>query len=172
MSSLKKSWLKYLSLGSLFLSGLAWAPQSQASTQARQFQLNGGAGLFLGTDGLGTSFDVSLEPEFFFTEHNTLSVRMDFTVGETDSFHIGGRWRYYFDLPSPKVNLYVGLGIGGLINFHGSNFGEAALPVFGWQYDIGEHFKVGSEVSLNILFNGSNMAFASRLMPIVVKWAF
>ncbi len=151
---------------------LGCVTSAQASTQSRQFQLNGGVGVFVGTEGLGAAFDFSLEPEFFFTEHNTLSVRMDFTAGNTDSFHIGARWRYYFDLPSEKINLFVGVGIGGVVNFNGGNFGDAALPVFGWQYDLGQHLKIGSDISFDIIFNGNNVAFAARLMPVVLKWAF
>jgi len=151
----------------------AFASRADAATQARQFQLNGGFGLFVATDGLGPSFDFSLEPEFFFTEHATLSFRFDLTVGDVDSAHLGGRFRWYFDIPGhDKVNLYVGAGIGGVINFNGSNFGDAQLPVFGWQYDLTPHFKLGSEISFDILFNGNFVGFGTRLMPVVLKYAF
>ncbi len=149
------------------------APRAEAATNARQFQLNGGFGLFVATGGLDAAFDFSLEPEYFFTEHLTLSFRFDLTVGGTDSAHLGARFRYYFDLPGhSRANLYVGVGMGFVINFNGPDFGDAAIPVFGWQYDLMEHFKIGSEVSLNILFNGNNVAFGTRLMPLVLKYAF
>lgn len=147
-------------------------PPAWADTREGQFQLNGGLGVFVGTEGLGASFDFSLEPEFFLTEHNAIALRMDFTAGKLDSFHIGGRWRYYFDLPNDRVNLYVGLGMGGIVNFHGGGFGDAAIPVFGWQYDLSPRFKIGSDVSFDMVFNGNNVAFASRLMPVVFKGTF
>jgi len=146
---------------------------ARASTTARQFQLDGGLGVFVGNKGVDANFDFSLEPEYFFTEHNTLSFRFDITAGHITTFQLGGRWRYYFDIPKhEKVNLYVGLGIGGVINVDGANFVDAALPVFGWQYDLGQHLKIGSDVSLDITFNSHNVGFASRLMPVVLKWAF
>jgi hypothetical protein len=144
-----------------------------ASTESRQFQLNGGFGVFTGSEGLGAAFDWSLEPEFFFTKHNSLSFRFDLTVGGTDSAHLGARYRYYFDIPSaPKFNIFVGLGFGGIIGFHGGGLGDAAIPVFGFQYDLMKHFKLGSDFSFDIVFNGNNAAFAARLMPLVLKWAF
>lgn len=165
-----KKVLKRLGLVSLLLS--LFSVPAQASTQSRQLQLNGGVGVFVGTEGLGASFDFSLEPEFFFTEHNSLSFRFDVTAGDTDAAHLSARWRYYFDLPNPKINIFVGLGMGGAIGFHGGGFGDVAIPVFGWQYDLGKHLKVGSDVSFDIIFNSNNVAFASRLMPAVLKWAF
>jgi hypothetical protein len=144
---------------------------SAGTTEARQIQLNGGLGVFVGTEGLGASFDFSLEPEFFITTHNSVSLRMDITAGDTDSFHVGSRWRYYFDI-TKNIDVFAGLGLGFVVNFNGGDFGDAALPVFGWQYAFGEHFKVGSDVSFNIIFNGNNAAFAARLMPAVVKWTF
>lgn len=143
-----------------------------ASTNSHQFVFNGSIGVFVGTDGLGASFDFGLEPEYFITEHNSISLRMDFTVADFDAFHIQGRWRYYFDLPNDKINIFVGLGLGGGVGFDGGGFGDVAIPVFGWQYDLGEHLKVGSDVSFDIIFTGNNAAFAARLMPAVLKWAF
>ena len=151
---------------------LILSPSAWASTQSHQFQFNGSLGVFVGTEGLDASFDIGLEPEYFITEHNSLALRMDFTVGGFDAFHIAGRWRYYFDLPNDKINIFVGLGFGGGVGFNGGGFGDAAIPVFGWQYDLGQHFKIGSDVSFDIIFNGNNAAFAARLMPVVVKWAF
>jgi hypothetical protein len=135
--------------------------------------LNGGVGVFVGTEGLGASFDFSLEPEYFFTEHNSLAFRFDITVGDTDAIHLSGRWRYYFELGNPRINIFVGAGMGGAINIDdGGNFGDVALPVFGWQYDLGDHLKIGSDVSFDIVFDDDDVAFASRLMPLVLKWAF
>ena len=148
------------------------AAPAQASTKAHQFQFNGGLGVFVGTEGLDASFDISLEPEYFVTEHNSISLRMDFTIGGFDAFHIAGRWRYYFDLPNDKINIFVGLGMGGGAGFHGGGFGDAAVPVFGWQYDLTPHLKIGSDVSFDIIFTSNNAAFAARLMPVVLKYAF
>ena len=147
------------------------AASAHADTQARQFVLNMPLGVAVGTEGLGASFDIGLEPEFFFSEHTSLSLRLEGTVGDTDTFHVGSRFRYYFDI-SPKVNIFVGAGMGFVANFDGADFGDAAIPVFGWQYDLGEHLKIGSDVSFDIVFNQNNVAFLTRLMPIVVKWAF
>src|SRR5437868_5430445 len=150
--------LKQFTFSLFFASLLCFgtASTAHASTTARQFQLNGGLGVFAGTDGVDANFDFSLEPEFFFTEHNALSFRFDITAGHITTFQLGGRWRYYFDIPKhEKVNLYVGLGIGGVINVDGANFGDAAIPVFGWQYDLGQHFKIGSDVSFDITFNSN-----------------
>ena len=153
----------------LLVAGLGSA--AHAETHARQFVLNMPLGVAVGTEGLGASFDIGLEPEFFFSEHTSLSLRLEGTVGNTDTFHIGSRFRYYFNI-TQKVDLYVGAGIGFVANFDGGDFGDAALPVFGWQYGIGNHFKIGSDVSLDIVFNGNTVAFLTRLMPVVVKWAF
>ncbi|HCU25620.1 MAG TPA: hypothetical protein DF383_11445 [Deltaproteobacteria bacterium] len=163
----------------LLLSGVSL---SHADTQARQFVLNTGFGLFInygdfaGTEGLNGAFDIALEPEYFFSEHTSLSFRFDATVGGIDSIHFGASFRYYFDIPNhPRNNLYLGAGFGGGVVFvdgDDTGFGDFAIPVFGWQYDIGEHFKIGSEISFNILFNGHDAAFATRLMPLVLKWAF
>ena len=144
---------------------------AHAETQARQFVLNAGAGVFVGTDGLDAAFDFSLEPEFFFTEHTSLAFRFDITAGGTDSVHFGGRFRYYFNI-TPKVDIYVGAGAGGGTDFDGNGFGDIAIPVFGWQYSLGEHFKLGSDVSFDLIFNSNDVAFATRLMPLVAKWAF
>ncbi|MCC6272839.1 MAG: hypothetical protein IT572_05185, partial [Deltaproteobacteria bacterium] len=86
-----------------------------ADTQARQFVLNLPLGVAVGTEGLGASFDIGLEPEFFFTEHTSLGLRLEGTVGDTDTFHVGARFRYYFDI-TPKVNLFVGAGMGFVAN--------------------------------------------------------
>lgn len=146
---------------------------AQAETRARQFQLQGGFGVFVGTDGLDAAFDISLEPEFFFSEHASLSLRLDGGIGGVDTFHIGPRFRYYFDIPSaPKFNIFVGAGIGYVANFDGADFGDVALPVFGFQYDLTEHFKIGSDFSFDIVFNGNDVGFAARLLPLVLKWAF
>lgn len=144
---------------------------AHAETRARQFVLNAGTGVFVGTDGLDAAFDFSLEPEFFFTEHTSLSFRFDITAGGTDSVHFAGRFRYYFNI-NPKIDIYVGAGAGGGTDFDGNGFGDIAIPVFGWQYALGEHFKLGSDVSFDIVFNGNDVAFATRLMPLVAKWAF
>lgn len=144
---------------------------AHAETRARQFVLNGGVGVFVGTDGLDASFDVGIEPEYFFTEHTSLSFRFDITAGGVDSVHFGARFRYYFNI-TPKVDIFVGAGAGGGSDFDGNGFGDIAIPVFGWQYGIGEHFKLGSDVSFDIIFDGDNAAFATRLLPIVLKYAF
>jgi hypothetical protein len=144
---------------------------AQAETRARQFVLNAGTGVFVGTDGLDAAFDFSLEPEFFFSEHTSLSFRFDITAGGTDSVHFGARFRYYFNI-NPKIDIYVGAGAGGGTDFDGNGFGDIAIPVFGWQYGLGEHVKLGSDVSFDIIFNSSDVAFATRLMPLVFKWAF
>jgi len=160
-----------LALATVLFLGLS--SSSHASTQGRQFQLDGGFGVFVGTDGVDANFDFSLEPEYFFTEHTSLAFRLDLTAGHITTMQLGGRFRYYFDIPNhDKVNLYIGAGIGGVINFDGGDFGDAALPVFGWQYDLGQHFKIGSDVSFDITFNSHNVGFAARLMPVVLKWAF
>lgn len=168
---LKKKFFQWV-FAVIFL-GLGLPGTLHADTRARQFQLQGGFGLFTGTDGLGVSFDMSLEPEFFFTEHTSLSLRLDGTVADVDSFGVGSRFRYYFDIPSaPRFNIFVGAGIGFVAQFGGPDFGDAALPVFGFQYDLTDHFKIGSDFSFDILFNGNNTAFATRLLPVVLKWAF
>ncbi|MFO1464600.1 MAG: outer membrane beta-barrel protein [bacterium] len=156
-------------LAAALLIGLA--PAAHADTQARQFVLNLPLGVAVGNEGLGASFDVGLEPEFFFTEHTSLGLRLEGTVGDTDTFHVGARFRYYFDI-GERVNIFVGAGMGFVANFDGADFGDAAIPVFGWQYDVTKHFKIGSDVSFDIVFNDNNVAFLSRLMPVVVKWAF
>lgn len=147
------------------------AASAHAETRARQFVLNMPLGVAVGTEGLGASFDIGLEPEFFFTEHTSLSLRLEGTVGDTDTFHVGSRFRYYFNI-TPKVDIFVGAGMGFVANFDGADFGDAAIPVFGWQYALGEHLKLGSDVSFDIVFNQNNVAFLTRLMPLVVKWAF
>jgi hypothetical protein len=151
---------------------LIFSQPAWASTQSHQFVFNGGLGVFVGSEGIDASFDISLEPEYFITEHNSLALRMDFTVGGFDAFHIAGRWRYYFDLANEKINIFVGLGFGGGVGFNGGGFGDAVIPVFGWQYDLGQHLKIGSDLTFDIIFNSNNAAFAARLMPVVVKWAF
>jgi hypothetical protein len=144
-----------------------------ANTDARQLQLNGGLGVFVGTEGLDASFDFSIEPEYFITEHNSVSFRFDVTVGSLDSVQFSARYRYYFDIPRhPKINIFVGAGFGGGTSFGGRGFGDFAIPVFGWQYDVTHHFKVGSDVSFDIFFTSNNAAFATRLMPVVLKYAF
>ncbi len=142
-----------------------------ADTDARQLQLNGGVGVFVGTEGLDASFDFSIEPEYFITEHNSVAFRFDVTAGGFDSVHFAGRYRYYFDITN-KINIFVGAGFGGGSSFNGNGFGDFAIPVFGWQYDVTKHFKVGSDVSFDIIFDGDATAFATRLMPVVVKYAF
>jgi hypothetical protein len=62
--------------------------------------------------------------------------------------------------------------MGGGVGFHGGGFGDAAIPVFGWQYDLTPHLKIGSDVSFDIIFTSNNAAFAARLMPAVIKYAF
>ncbi|HKX12026.1 MAG TPA: outer membrane beta-barrel protein [bacterium] len=144
---------------------------AHAETRGRQFVLNGGIGVFVGTDGLDAAFDFAIEPEYFFSEHTSLSFRFDITAGGTDSVHFGTRFRYYFNI-TPKVDIFVGAGAGGGVDFDGNGFGDIAIPVFGWQYGIGEHFKLGSDVSFDIIFDGDNAAFATRLLPVVLKYAF
>ncbi len=148
---------------------------SHASTQKGQFQLGTGIGIFVGSDRFDPAFDIDLEPEYFVTDHISLSGRFDGTVGGTDSVGFGARFRYYFDFPNhERFNLFVGAGVGFLVAFdhNTSAFGDFALPVFGFQFDLTKHVKLGSDVSFNILFNGDKAAFATRLMPIQFKWAF
>lgn len=161
--------LRKILLAACILGGLV--STAQAETKARQFVLSMPLGVAVGSEGLGASFDIGLEPEFFFTEHTSLSLRLEGTVGDTDTFHVGARFRYYFNI-TPKVDLYLGAGMGFVANFDGADFGDAAIPVFGWQYGLGEHLKLGSDVSFDIVFNENNVAFLARLMPLVVKWAF
>jgi hypothetical protein len=149
------------------------SPVVEANTNAHQFQLNGGFGVLAGSNGLGASFDFGVEPEYFITEHNSLAFRFDLTAGGLDSADFALRYRYYFDIPSaPRFNIFLGLGFGGIVNFNGGGLGDAAIPVFGFQYDLMKHFKIGSDFSFDIVFNSNNTAFAARLMPVVLKWAF
>lgn len=146
---------------------------AQASTERHQFQLGMGPGVFVGTNHLDASFDFDVEPEYFVTDNISASFRFDITAGGLDSVHLGGRFRYYFDLKNhPRWNIYVGAGAGGIIGFNGGGFGDFAIPVFGFQYDLTDHIKIGSDVSFDIVFNGDRAAFATRLMPIQFKWAF
>lgn len=145
----------------------------KASTESHQFQLTVGPGIFVGSKGLDPSFDFNVEPEYFFTNHMSASFRFDVTAGGINSVHLGGRFRYYFDLPNhSRWNLYVGAGIGGIINLDGGGYGDFAIPVFGYQYDLTKHIKFGSDISFDIVFNKHEAAFAARLMPIQFKWAF
>jgi hypothetical protein len=170
---MKKNWIRKLLLIGFVVSLFSQANAAWANTESHQFQFNGGLGVFVGTEGIDASFDISLEPEYFITEHNSISFRMDFTVGGFDAFHASGRWRYYFDIPKhERINIFVGLGMGGGVGFHGGGFGDAAIPVFGWQYDLTPHLKIGSDVSFDIIFTSNNAAFAARLMPAVIKYAF
>jgi len=148
---------------------------SLAATQQGQFQLGTGIGLFVGSDRFDPAFDIDVEPEYFFTDHISLSGRFDATVGGTDSVGFGARFRYYFNFPNhSRFSLFVGAGAGFLValDHNSSAFGDIALPVFGFQYDLTKHVKLGSDISFNILFNGDKAAFATRLIPIQFKWAF
>jgi len=160
----------------LFVSSTLFPSLSQADTHKHQFQLGAGVGLFVGSDNLDAAFDIDLEPEYFITEHISLSGRFDGTVGGTDSVHFGARFRYYFDIPNhERWNLYAGAGAGFMIAFNPGNdstFGDFAIPVFGFQYDLTKHIKLGSDVSFDIIFDSHNAAFATRLMAIQFKWAF
>lgn len=168
--------LTYLSLVIVFALTLFIPLSSQANTEKGQFQLGAGLGLFVGSDNLDAAFDIDIEPEYFITEHVSLSGRFDGTVGGTDSVGFGARFRYYFDIPNhERWNVFVGAGAGFVIAFNPGNdstYGDIAIPVFGFQYDITKHIKLGSDVSFNILFNGNDAAFATRLMPLQFKWAF
>jgi hypothetical protein len=165
---------KWMTVAAVFFSLLA-CRLSQASTEKHQFQLGTGVGVFVGTKGLDAAFDIDIEPEYFVTQHVSISGRFDGTVGGTDSVHFGGRFRYYFNFPShPRFSLYVGAGIGAMVAFNNGShaFGDVAIPVFGFQYDLAKHVKLGSDVSFDIVFNGDTAAFATRLMPVQFKWAF
>lgn len=172
LSKAVKSFSKFLLL-SFFSLAFFISSQAQASTESHQFQLTVGPGIFVGSKGLDPSFDFNVEPEYFFTNHMSASFRFDITAGGIDSVHLGGRFRYYFDLPNhSRWNLYVGAGAGGIINLDGGGYGDFAIPVFGYQYDLTKHIKFGSDISFDIIFNKHEAAFATRLMPIQFKWAF
>jgi hypothetical protein len=149
---------------------------AQASTEKHQFQLGTGVGVFVGTDGLDASFDIDIEPEYFLTQHVSISGRFDGTVGGVDSVHFSGRFRYYFNFPNHnRFSIYVGAGAGFIVAFNGpgtTGFGDFAIPVFGFQYDLTKHIKLGSDISFDIVFNGDGAEFATRLMPIQFRWAF
>ncbi len=158
---------------SFFIVGFSTFSDAQASTESHQFQLTVGPGIFVGSKEIDPSFDFNVEPEYFFTKNMSASFRFDVTAGGIDSIHLGGRFRYYFDLPNhSRWNLYIGAGAGGIINFDGGGYGDFAIPVFGYQYDLTKHIKFGSEISFDIVFNKQEAAFATRLMPIQFKWAF
>ncbi len=147
---------------------------AQASTEKHQFQISADLGMITGSNGLDTSFDFAIEPEFFIMDKLSVSFRFDVTTGEFDSVHLGGRVRYYFDIPDhEKWSVYVGAGAGFIINTNsgGDNFGDIALPVVGFQYDLTDHIKIGSDFSFDILF-GDDTAIAARIMPIQFRWAF
>ena len=147
---------------------------AQANTEKHQFQVSADLGMITGSDGLDTSFDFALEPEFFILDKLSVSFRFDATAGELDSVQLGGRVRYYFDIPNhDRWNVYVGAGAGIVINTNdgGSNFGDIALPVVGIQYDLTDNIKLGSDFSFDILF-GNDSAIAARIMPIQFRWAF
>lgn len=170
----KKNCLKLIAIVSFGLTiSMLTTPLANAGTEKHQFQLDMGPGVFVGTDHLDASFDFNIEPEYFITEHVSASFRFDITAGGLDAAHLSARVRYYFDLPHHnKWNIYLGAGAGGIIGFNGGGYGDFALPVFGFQYDLTDHIKIGSDVSFDIIFNGDNAAFAARLMPIQFKWAF
>jgi outer membrane protein with beta-barrel domain len=163
-------------LSVLFLfvaANLALSRPTQAATSKGQFQLGTGVGVFAGTKGLDASFDFDVEPEYFVTEHVSISGRFDITAGGTDSVHFGARARYYFTLNNhTKWSIYVGGGAGAIIDFDGNVAGDIAIPVFGFQYDLAKHVKLGSDVSFDIVFDGDEAAFATRLMPVQFRWAF
>lgn len=158
----------------IFLQFLAARPL-QAETQKGQFQLGTGFGVFVGSEGLGPSFDIDLEPEYFVTKHFSLSGRFDGTVGGTDSVHFGMRFLYYFNFPQHnRFDVYVGGGAGAIVAFDGgtSGLGDFALPVFGFQYELSKHVRLGSDFSFDVVFNGNTAAFATRIMPLQFKWVF
>ncbi|MBF0493409.1 MAG: outer membrane beta-barrel protein [Deltaproteobacteria bacterium] len=167
--------IKQLITSSTFLITLLLALGSaQASTENHQLQISTDLGMISGSEGLGTSFDFAIEPEFFVMDKLSLSFRFDVTAGDLDSIYLGGRVRYYFDIPNhEKWNVYVGVG-GGVVmstNSGGNNFGDIAIPVVGIQYDLTDHIKLGSDFSFDILL-GDNTAIAARIMPIQFRWAF
>ncbi len=170
----KKTCLKLAIIVGLCLSVYAnTSGTANAATEKHQFQLDMGPGVFVGTDHLDASFDFNLETEYFITQHISASFRFDVTAGGLDAAHLSARFRYYFDIPNhTKWNIYLGAGAGGIIGFHGGGLGDFALPVFGFQYDLTDHIKIGSDVSFDIVFNDNNAAFAARLMPLQFKWAF
>lgn len=165
--SKKMIFLFLLCLTSLSASSL------RAETEKHQFQLGAGLGLAAISDGGGVSFDFDLEPEFFITKHVSVSGRLDLTVGNLDSLLFGARGKYYFSFENhPRFNLFAGMGLGYVANFDGKNFGDFAPVIFGFQYDLTKHIKVGSEISLNIFFAGPGTAVGTRFLPAQLKWAF
>ncbi|GEM_PF-3429876 len=160
----------------ILVSGIFIAKPSYADTQKHQFQLGTGVGVFVGTDNLDASFDIDVEPEFFLTKHLSLSGRFDGMIGGTDGVHFGSRLRYYFNIPNhSRFSIYVGGGAGFMLAFDNNDthaFGDFAVPVFGFQYDLSEHVKIGSDISFDIIFNGDDAAFATRIQVVQFKWAF
>jgi len=168
---------RVIQLSSFFLSlcalMLASSSPARASTQDGQFQLGTGVGVFVGSDGLDASFDFDIEPEYFVTQHVSISGRFDITAGGVDSVHFGARARYYLTFANhSKWSIYFGGGAGVIIDFDGNAAGDIAVPVFGFQYDLTDHIKLGSDVSFDIVFDGDDAAFATRLMPVQFKWVF
>lgn len=146
---------------------------AHAKTEKGQFQIGTGFGLFVGSRDLDPSFDFDVEPEYFFTNNMSVAGRFDGVVGGTDGVHFSGRFRYYFNFTNhERFNVYAGAGMGFMVNFNRANYGDIALPVGGFQYDLTHHIKLGSEVSFNLVFNGDGVGFATRLMPVQFKWAF
>lgn len=150
------------------------SPKLQASTESRQLQVSADLGMMAGSDNVDTSFDFALEPEFFIFDKLSASFRFDVTAGDLDSVHLGSRIRYYFDVPDhDKWSVYVGAGAGFIINLDngGHHYGDIALPVVGFQYDLTDNIKIGSDFSFDILI-GDDSAIAARIMPIQFRWAF
>ncbi len=146
---------------------------AQASTSRHQFQLGTGVGVLFGSGALDPSFDFDLEPEFFLTDHMSVSFRFDATVGGLDSVFFGGRFRYYLTfVDHSKWSVYFGAGAGGMIRFDGDDLGDIAIPALGFQYDLTDHVKIGSDVSLDLIFGGDDFDVGMRLMPLQLKWAF
>lgn len=146
---------------------------SAASSSSRQgaFDLGIGAGVAFHSP---IRFDLQLNGEYFFWDHVSIGMDLDFLLRGPTTFIFQPFALYHFDIPSaPRWVPYAGGGLGLGVNTNGNGFMDLMIPKFGIRYEImEEHLFLGTDMSFHVITNFDDATWDFRWLIATLNYRF
>ena len=144
----------------------SWAAERQG-----KFQLGGGVGLGFNDP---IHFDLQIMGDYFFWEHVSVGMNIDFLIRDGVVFVFQPFGRYHFDIPSaPEWVPYVGGGLGVAVSDDGDAAMDIMVPNFGFKYElIDDDLFLGTDMSLHVITDFDNTTWDFRWLIVHAVWRF
>jgi hypothetical protein len=148
-------------------------PSWAASSSSRQgkFDLGMGAGVAFHSP---IRFDLQLNGEYFFWDHVSVGMDLDFLLRGPTTFVFEPFGLYHFDISSiTRLVPYAGGGLGVGVNTNGNGFMDIMIPKFGVRYEIiDEHLFLGTDMSFHVITNFDSTTWDFRWLIATLNWRF